>query len=430
VSCLEELTKAVRHSASFVLSMTRHLFALSLGLCAIEQANLLLLGVLLMTSRRSNAHGASASFSSVSEPQDHQSDHEVTAAVHVSAQTTDPEWKLSLSDALVSNVRAAVSAPCVSIQRLLSGGLPSEGMTWAALSNAIVTSGYVPDRILYAGVRFMIADRVKQCHALNLEQMAEYKNKFVADLKALPTIAQQTAKANEQHYEVPYAFFELVLGTRLKYSSCYYEDLNSGTLDAAEISMLELYRSRAQLAPGQRVLDLGCGWGSLTLYFAASYPTSHFVAVSNSQSQKELILARARQAGLTNVEVITQDVNTLTKEHVLQGDRSGTSHVKGKRAVSSGAFDRGKTTLQYHVTCYLCGTASNPLSQCFGPVLLCSLLCLASSLCAVLSIEMMEHCKNYEKLFALLASILKPGGKMFSHIFVSREFPVSTQQDR
>jgi len=296
-----------------------------------------------MTSRR---NGASAAIKQQLQQHDDLPSNDAfssSAVAHVSAQSTDPEWKLSLHEALARNVRAGVSAPWASARRLLSGGLPAENMTWAALSNAVLTSGLVPDTVLHAGVKHMIGERVRSCHALNLEQLAEYKRTFVADLKALPSIAQQTAKANEQHYEVPYAFFELVLGSRLKYSSCLYNDLSHGSLDDAEVAMLELYRSRAQLGPGQRVLDLGCGWGSLTLYFAAAYPTSHFVAVSNSQSQKELILQRARKMGLTNVEVVTQDVNTLTKEHVLQGDKSGQSKAANQGAVSQGHFDRGQT---------------------------------------------------------------------------------------
>ncbi|NIN40236.1 MAG: methyltransferase domain-containing protein, partial [Gammaproteobacteria bacterium] len=165
-----------------------------------------------------------------------------------------------------------------------------------------------------------------------------------------------TDLANEQHYEVPAEFFRAVLGKHLKYSSCYWER-GAADLDEAEAHMLALYAERAELADGQRVLDLGCGWGSFTLWAAQRYPDSRFTAVSNSHGQRAYIEAQAAARGLNNVEVVTADVNELELP---------------------GAYDR------------------------------------------IVSVEMFEHMRNYALLLNRIAGWLAPDGKLFVHIFCHR----------
>jgi cyclopropane-fatty-acyl-phospholipid synthase len=171
-------------------------------------------------------------------------------------------------------------------------------------------------------------------------------------------IALVPEKANEQHYELPPAFFELVLGPRLKYSSAHYSD-RSRTLAEAEEEMLALTALRADLADGQEVLELGCGWGSLTLWMAERFPRSRILAVSNSAPQREFVLARARARGLGNVAVVTCDMNRFESER---------------------RFDR------------------------------------------IVSVEMFEHMRNWEALLARAAGWLRPGGRLFLHVFAHLRF--------
>ncbi len=174
-----------------------------------------------------------------------------------------------------------------------------------------------------------------------------------AELAPLP------AKANEQHYELPAAFFGAVLGGNRKYSSCYWpEDAHS--LEQAEAAALAVTCDRAALAEGQQVLELGCGWGSLTLWMAVRYPASRITALSNSHSQREYIEAEARRRGLTNVHVITEDINAFN---------------------TSARFDR------------------------------------------VVSVEMFEHLRNWPQAFANVAQWLAPQGRFFMHVFAHREAP-------
>lgn len=163
--------------------------------------------------------------------------------------------------------------------------------------------------------------------------------------------------ANAQHYEVPAAFFERVLGPHGKYSCCQWDD-GIATLAAAEQRMLALTCERAGLRDGMSVLDLGCGWGSLSLYVAAAYPNSRVLAVSNSKPQREFILARAAQRGLANVDVVTADVNEFD---------------------ANARFDR------------------------------------------VVSIEMFEHVRNHAALLARIATWLAPDGRLFVHHFCHRD---------
>ena len=209
----------------------------------------------------------------------------------------------------------------------------------------------LPDPLLRLGIRRLLAQRLREERA-RFDLVA-----YVADLKTRP-LAEQTAAANEQHYEVPTPFYQLCLGPRLKYSGCLYPT-GRETLAEAEEAMLALYAERAQLADGQRILELGCGWGSLALYNAEKFPRARITGVSNSRTQKEFIDAEAKKRGLTNLTIITCDINTLD--------------------LAPGQFDR------------------------------------------VVSVEMFEHLKNYQLLFAQIARWLRPGGLLFVHIFTHRE---------
>lgn len=216
--------------------------------------------------------------------------------------------------------------------------------------------GLVPDALLRHGIRRLCEQRLRDEHADDAAAADARFRALLDELRRSP-IAIETDAANEQHYEVPTRFFELCLGKRFKYSSCFYAT-GRETLDEAEEAMLALYGERAQLADGQRILELGCGWGSLTLWMAERFPNARITGVSNSRTQREHILGQAAARGLGNVEIITTDVNRLE--------------------LPEGAFDR------------------------------------------VVSIEMFEHMRNYRTLLGNIARWLAPGGQLFVHIFVHR----------
>jgi len=217
----------------------------------------------------------------------------------------------------------------------------------------------LPDFLIRFGIRRLLAARLREERKDNVEAQQAHLMGLVERLRASP-VAIATREANEQHYEVPSAFFEKVLGRHLKYSSCYYrQDVTS--LDQAEAAMLELTCARARLRDGEDILELGCGWGSLTLWMAAHYPAARITAVSNSRTQKQFIDARAAERGLRNVEVITCDANVLE----FPADRR---------------FDR------------------------------------------VVSVEMFEHMRNYETLLRRIAGWMREDATLFVHIFTHREF--------
>ena len=227
--------------------------------------------------------------------------------------------------------------------------------------------GFVPDFLTRYGIRKLCEQRLRDEHVGDLDRADARFRTLLSELRGSP-IAIETAAANEQHYEVPTRFFELCLGKRLKYSSCYYPDGNE-SLDEAEEKMLALYGERAELKDGLRILELGCGWGSLTLWMAERFPNSRITGVSNSRTQREHIMAQAAVRGLANVEIITTDVNRLD--------------------LNAETFDR------------------------------------------CVSIEMFEHMRNYDTLLGNIARWLKPGGKLFAHIFCHRSlmYPFEVEGD-
>lgn len=220
---------------------------------------------------------------------------------------------------------------------------------------SLCESGRIPDALTRVGIRRQCANRLRQEHADDLAAADANFRRRLVELRNSP-LAIETDAANRQHYEVPTAFFQLCLGKRLKYSGCYYPT-GAETLDQAEDAMLAIYCERAGLADGQRILELGCGWGSLTLWMAEHYPNARITGVSNSASQREHILARCGERGLGNVEILTRDVNQLQLD---------------------ARFNR------------------------------------------VVSVEMFEHVRNYKLLFERIACWLEDDGSLFTHIFCHR----------
>lgn len=221
----------------------------------------------------------------------------------------------------------------------------------------LVEKGLIPDPLIRVGIRRLLKERLRQEERGDAEAQGRALQAFITTLKAGP-IAVHTADANAQHYEVPTEFYRLALGKRLKYSGGLWPS-HVDTLDASEEAMLRLTCDRARLRDGQDILELGCGWGSLTLWMAERYPAARILGVSNSRTQREWIRDQARERGLVNVDIVTADMNDFATER---------------------RFDR------------------------------------------VVSVEMFEHMRNYEALMSRIAAWLNPGGLLFVHIFTHREF--------
>ncbi len=224
---------------------------------------------------------------------------------------------------------------------------------------SLIEREWIPDSMLRWGIRRLLAKR------LRMEASgARSLDAFVEELKRSP-IAIHTDDANQQHYEVPTDFFKVVLGPRMKYSSCWWDD-RTPDLAAAEETMLALTCDRAGLAPGHRILELGCGWGSLSLYMAERFPTARITAVSNSRTQKAYIDQAARRRDLVNLDVITADMNDFD---------------------TGAKYDR------------------------------------------VVSVEMFEHMRNYQELLARIRRWLQPDGRLFVHIFCHDRFAYPFETD-
>jgi cyclopropane-fatty-acyl-phospholipid synthase len=216
----------------------------------------------------------------------------------------------------------------------------------------LLEKNMIPDSLLRMGIRKLLRQRLREEKKQDTASQQEALMNFIEVLKKSP-IAIHVSDANQQHYEVPTEFYRFCLGSHLKYSSGYW---NKGvkSLSTAEKDMLELSCKRAGLEDGQDVLELGCGWGSLSLYMAEKYPRSYFTVISNSKTQKQFIDDKAAEKEINNLDVITADINDFSIEK---------------------KFDR------------------------------------------VISVEMFEHMRNYRLLIHKIASFLKPEGKLFVHIF-------------
>lgn len=173
----------------------------------------------------------------------------------------------------------------------------------------VVERNLVPDAILRLGIRRELEAELLKVSTLTVEEKAEKLIAFIAEIKKLP-IAIKTNLANDQHYEVSDEFFKLMLGPNLKYSCGYWPHANT-TLEGSELYMLEMYVKRAEIVDGMNIIDLGCGWGSVTLFMAKKFPNCTVTGISNSNSQREYILATAKARGLNNVNVLTGDITTF-----------------------------------------------------------------------------------------------------------------------
>ncbi|OCF42963.1 hypothetical protein I317_03184 [Kwoniella heveanensis CBS 569] len=250
---------------------------------------------------------------------------------------------------------------------------------------ALLDKGYIPDSALRPVIRQLCRKRLREIDNGSFAANHAAKLAFIQDLRSRP-IATHTSEANEQHYEVPTSFHALCMGPRMKYSSCLWPK-GVNTLAEAEDAMLASYCKDAKLGRGLRgvgdekdggevgkegeglkILDLGCGWGSLGLFLAEHYPLAKIKMLSNSRTQKEYIDSVAAQKGYKNVEVITGDVTVFEFE-----EKEQFTHV--------------------------------------------------------MSIEMFEHMKSYSQLFRKVSTWLQPNGKLFIHIFCHRTQPYHFEED-
>ena len=223
----------------------------------------------------------------------------------------------------------------------------------------IVEAGWVPDVLTRLGIRNLLQKRLA-----NAQAFPDRKASLIQKMSQGP-LAVASATANQQHYELPANFFKLMLGESMKYSCALYSD-GVSTLEEAETAMLNLTINRAGITDGMQILELGCGWGSLTLAMAKKFRKSQILAISNSRDQKLFIDEKAKQNGITNITIMTEDMNNL---------------------VISEKFDR------------------------------------------IVSVEMFEHMRNYRELFSRIASWLAPEGRLFFHVFCHRNTPYFFSDD-
>ncbi len=221
----------------------------------------------------------------------------------------------------------------------------------------LAEKGFVPDFMIRMGIRRLNRKRLKSENHGDIVIQRLAMQRFIEDMK-VASIAVSTDKANTQHYELSPSFFSQILGKHMKYSSAFWKP-GVDSLDQAETDMLALVSQRAQLEDGMDILELGCGWGSLTLWMATHYPRSQIVAVSNSNYQKKFIQKRCVERNIDNVKVITQDMNDFS------------------------------TDKHFH---------------------------------RIVSVEMFEHMRNWEELLQRISNWLTPDGKFFIHIFTHKQF--------
>lgn len=226
-----------------------------------------------------------------------------------------------------------------------------------SLVTGFLEKGLVPDGLIRVGIRARLSKKLWAESDGGSAAEEKRKNEILEKIQQSP-ISIFTESANEQHYELPAAFFEKVLGEHLKYSSGFWKE-GVGELDQSEEDMLALTVKRADIQDGQEILELGCGWGSLSLYMAKRFSKSRITVVSNSHSQKKYIDHVASERRLGNLTVITAEMGSLALPQV---------------------FDR------------------------------------------VVSVEMFEHMRSYPKLFEKVARFMKPEAKLFIHVFAHQKY--------
>ena len=228
----------------------------------------------------------------------------------------------------------------------------------------LAEKGWLPDRLIRLGIRRLLTQRLSE-EVLDGDEALAQRTNALRDRLSQGPLAVKMQDANRQHYEVPAGFYQHCLGHRLKYSGCTWS-VDVDTLDQAEDAALALVCERAELGDGMDILELGCGWGSLTLWMAERYPNAKITSLSNSASQRAFILGRAAERGLTNINIITADINDFDTDQ---------------------RFDR------------------------------------------VCSIEMFEHMANHSELMRRISCWLKDAGKLFVHIFTHKRFTYLFEED-
>ncbi|MCW4055467.1 MAG: cyclopropane-fatty-acyl-phospholipid synthase family protein [Candidatus Bathyarchaeota archaeon] len=221
----------------------------------------------------------------------------------------------------------------------------------------LMERGLIPDVLIRKGIRYLNRMRLRKEYEGDPFSQLKAKMDFLNTLRSQP-VAIETEAANREHYELPSAFFERILGEHMKYSCCLWSETTS-TLTEAEEAALNLVIQRAQVEDGMELLDLGCGWGSFSIWLCRQFPGCKVTAVSNSSDQKAFIERRCEEEGVQNLQVVTADVN---------------------RFDPGCSFDR------------------------------------------VVSIEMLEHVRNYQKLLKRVATWLRSSGKLFVHIFAHKQY--------
>ena len=241
------------------------------------------------------------------------------------------------------------------------------------IATSLIDRGLMPDPMIRKGIRKLLRNRLEK--SVLAEPAEDAMVDFLESMRGFEAIAPVPEKANAQHYEVPAAFYDVCLGPQKKYSSCFYPNLKE-SLDEAEEIAFRQSADHASLEDGQHVLELGCGWGSWSLWMAMRYPNSKITGVSNSYSQRSYIMSQADERGLNNLEIVTCDMNEFDPRDVA----SSRMPLRG--------FDR------------------------------------------IVSIEMFEHMRNWGKLLGRVRSWLHDDGRFFAHVFAHQTHPYRFEDDK